>query len=78
MALLGEILVEPFVAGSPGEHVKAAWLAAEVAGASLEVGPFGTIVRARSTDVLLGALDAALRAALAHGATRVSCQVAYD
>ena len=78
VALIGEILVEPFVPGDPGEHVTAAWQAAEMAGATIEVGPFGTVVRARSTDVLLAALDAAVRAALARNATRVSCQVAYE
>ena len=74
MALIGELLVEPFVPGDPGDHVVSAWTAAEAVGATLEVGPFGTIVRASSTDELFRALDAAVRAAVAHGATRVSTQ----
>ena len=75
MAVIGEILVEPFVPGNPGRHVHAAWQAAESAGATLEVGPFGTVVRATTPDAVLRALDAAVRAAVEHGATRVSTQV---
>lgn len=78
VALIGELLVEPFVPGNPGEHVHAAWRAAETAGATLEVGPFGTIVRAASPDAVLRSLDAAVRAAVDHGATRVSTQVVQE
>jgi uncharacterized protein YqgV (UPF0045/DUF77 family) len=75
MALIGELLVEPFVPGDPGAHVRAAWDAAAAVGASLEVGPFGTIVRAAEDALVLDALDAAVRAAVASGATRVSTQI---
>lgn len=78
VALIGEILVEPFVPGNPGAHVHAAWQAAETAGATLEVGPFGTVVRAATPDAVFRSLDAALRAAVEHGATRVSTQVVQD
>ncbi len=78
MAVIGEVLVEPFVPGSPGAHVLAAWAAAEAAGATLEVGPFGTIVRAPTEAGVLDALDAAVRAAVANGATRVSTQVVRE
>ncbi len=75
MTMIGELLVEPFVPGDPGQHVHAAWAAAESQGANLEVGPFGTIVRAASDAGVLDALDAAVRAAMAAGATRVSTQI---
>ena len=78
VAIIGEILVEPFVPGNPGTHVRAAWQAAETAGATLEVGPFGTVVRAATPDAVFRSLDAALRAAVEHGATRVSTQVVQD
>jgi uncharacterized protein YqgV (UPF0045/DUF77 family) len=76
--LIGELLVEPFVPGDPGPHVRAAWDAAVAAGASLEVGPFGTVVRASTDDAVLDALHAAVRAAIAHHATRVSTQVVRE
>ncbi len=78
MALIGELLVEPFVPGDPGPHVLAAWAAAQGAGATLEVGPFGTLVRASTDDDVLNALDAAVRAAIGTGATRVSTQVVQE
>jgi uncharacterized protein YqgV (UPF0045/DUF77 family) len=78
MALIGELLVEPFVPGDPGHHVRAAWDAASAVGATLEVGPFGTIVRSPSDAGVLDALDAAVRAAVAAGATRVSTQVLQE
>lgn len=78
MAVIGEVLVEPFVPGAPGAHVVAAWEAAKAAGATLEVGPFGTVVRAATGARVLDALDAAVRAAIAHGATRVSTQIVRE
>jgi uncharacterized protein YqgV (UPF0045/DUF77 family) len=78
VALIGELLVEPFVPGDPGHHVRAAWDAASAAGATLEVGPFGTIVRAATDDDVLNALDAAVRASISAGATRVSTQVLQE
>ncbi len=78
MSIVAELLVEPFVPGDPGVHVRAAWSAAEAAGASLEVGPFGTIVRAGTGAAVLDALDAAVRAAVANGATRVSTQIVQE
>ena len=78
MSIVAELLVEPFVPGDPGTHVRAAWAAAEAAGASLEVGPFGTVVRAATGAAVLAALDAAVRAAVANGATRVSTQIVQE
>lgn len=77
MPLVAEFIVEPFVPGAPGPHVTAALDAARAAGATLEMGPFGTIVRGDDDTVLL-AVDAAVRAATAGGATRVSVQVARE
>ena len=69
-----EFLVEPFEEGAPGPHVRAAIEAASAAGAEPEVGPFGTSVEADIDDA--GALVGAIvRAALAHGASRVGIQV---
>ena len=78
MSIVGELLVEPFVPGDPGRHVLEAWSAAEAVGASLEVGPFGTVVRASTAAAVFDALDAAVRAAIANGATRVSTQIVQE
>ena len=69
-----EFTIEPFVAGEPGPHVRAAIEAAEHAGVVVDVGPFGTTVSG-DDDAVLGAVDRLLRAATAAGATRVSLQV---
>jgi uncharacterized protein YqgV (UPF0045/DUF77 family) len=72
-----EFTIEPFVAGRPGPHVRAAIAAAEGSGLGVDVGPFGTSVSGDEARVL-DAVDAILRAAVAAGATRVSLQVARD
>lgn len=69
-----EFLVEPFSEGNPGAHVVAAVQAVENAGLPLEVGPFGNVTSGESATVL-AAVNAALTAALAAGATRVSLSV---
>jgi len=69
-----EFLVEPFVEGHPGPHVRAAVEAAEAAGAEVEFGPFGSTCRAESA--LMPAIVAAVTsAAMSHGATHISLQV---
>jgi uncharacterized protein YqgV (UPF0045/DUF77 family) len=78
MALRGEFTVEPFVPGNPGPHVTAAFNAAEAAGATLEVGPFANVVRAETDDVVLTAIESALRSALAAGASRVAVQISVE
>lgn len=78
MALVAEFIVEPFVPGTPGPHVTDALAAATATGATLDIGPFGTLVRAEHDGIVLDAVDAALRAALAAGATRVSVQIAVE
>jgi uncharacterized protein YqgV (UPF0045/DUF77 family) len=75
MALTVEFTVEPFVAGEPGPHVRAAIAAAQQSGLAVDVGPFGTSVSGDDGRVL-DAIDAVVRAAVAAGATRVSLQLA--
>ena len=72
-----EFTIEPFVDGAPGPHVQAAIAVAEEAGLEVEVGPFGTSVTGE-TSVVVSTVDALLRAAIDHGATRVSLQVTVD
>lgn len=75
MEVAAEFLVEPFSEGRPGPHVKAAVEAVEQAGLTVDVGPFGNTSAGDATTVL-GAVAAALAAALDHGATRVSLSIA--
>lgn len=77
MALVAEFTVEPFEEGAPGPHVRAAVEAAEHSGVTVEFGPFGTTMRGPD-DVVLAALDAVVRAAVAAGAEQVSVQVHRD
>ena len=78
VGLVAEFIVEPFVPGEPGPHVISALDAARDAGAVLEFGPFGTLVRAETEAQVLAAVDAAIRAAVAGGATRVSVQITTE
>ena len=72
-----EFTTEPFVDGAPGPHVQAAIAVAEEAGLEVEVGPFGTSVTGE-TPAVVSTVDAVLRAAVEHGATRVSLQLTVD
>lgn len=74
MALEAEVTVEPFVDGDPGPHVTAAWDAAREAGVEVVHGPFGSAVSG-ADEVVLAAVDAMARAALAAGATSVALRV---
>ncbi|MGH9067125.1 MAG: thiamine-binding protein [Acidimicrobiales bacterium] len=74
MTLLAEFTVEPFEAGRPGPHVRAALEAAGGAGLELDVGPLGTAMTGPDGQVL-ATVDKVLRAAMAEGATRVTLQV---
>jgi uncharacterized protein YqgV (UPF0045/DUF77 family) len=69
-----EFTVEPFVAGEPGPHVLAAVDAAAARGLTIDFGPFGSSAEGEHA-VVLPAIEAALRAALDAGASRVSVQV---
>jgi len=74
MVLRIEFTVEPFTDGEPGPHVRAAVAAARAQAVDVEFGPFGTSVEGDDDDVLAAA-DAATRAAIGAGASRVSIQV---
>ena len=74
MVLRLEYTVEPFVAGAPGPHVRAALDAAGDAGLDVEFGPFGTTV-AGADEAVICAAGRVVRAAIDAGATRVSLQV---
>jgi uncharacterized protein YqgV (UPF0045/DUF77 family) len=78
MRLVAEFTTEPFHGeGEPPAHVTAALRAAEDAGLTCDFGPFGTAARGEADDVVR-ALGDVLRAALSHGATRVTLQVEVD
>lgn len=66
-----EFLVEPFVEGAPGVHVKAAIDAVESHGLEVDVGPFGNVA-AGNIDVIADAMADMTRAAMAAGADRVT------
>lgn len=68
--------MEPFVAGIPGPHVRAALDAAGAVGVTVAFGPFGTAFEA-DEDEALTAVDAIVRAATTAGATRVSVLVEH-
>lgn len=70
-----EFTVEPFVEGELGPHVQAAIDAAVATGADVEVGPFGTTVRADAA-AMPDVVAAVTREAFANGATHVSLHVA--
>jgi uncharacterized protein YqgV (UPF0045/DUF77 family) len=69
-----EFTIEPFIEGSPGEHVTSAIDAARDRGGDVEVGPFGTVCDVADDDagpLVMAVVDAAV----AHGATHVSLHV---
>lgn len=66
-----EFLVEPFNEGSPGPHVTEAVAAVEAHGLGVDVGPFGSVVQGDIDDVA-GAMADMARAAIDHGADRVT------
>lgn len=78
MAVTAEFTVEPFVPGSPGPHVLAAVDAARAEGATVDMGPFGNTVTADGEGVVFAAIDAAMRAAVAHGATHVTVSLSAN
>ena len=75
MRLRAEFTTEPFHGeGDPPAHATAALDAVRAAGLETEFGPFGTAVTG-DEDVLYAALPSVLRAAMEHGATRITLQV---
>jgi uncharacterized protein YqgV (UPF0045/DUF77 family) len=78
MRVVAEFTTEPFVGeGEPPTHATAALEAAKAAGLECDFGPLGTSVAGDADDVVY-ALGDVLRAALSHGATRVTLQVERD
>ena len=71
---IAEFTIEPFEEGNPGSHVTEALAAVEKAGLSVNMGPFGTTVEGTTGEVSR-AIEAALEASLAEGATRVTVTV---
>ncbi len=69
-----EFLIEPFVEGSPGPHVKAALEAARAAGLEPDVGAFATTIEGPS-PLVTEAVASLLEAALDAGATAVQIRV---
>ncbi len=72
-----EFTVEPFVEGSPGDHVTAAVDAVVASGLQPVMEPFGTVVTGERAEVVR-AIAAALDAAAESGADRVSMQITFD
>ena len=75
MELTAEFTTEPFHGeGEPPAHVGAAAAALADAGLEPDLGPFGTAVTG-DVDRVLPALEQAMAAAFASGATRFTLQV---
>lgn len=72
--ITAEFTIEPFIDGAPGPHVQAAIDVVQAAGLAVEVGPFGTSIKGATEDVLRAVGDLT-RAAISHGATRLSLQL---
>ena len=71
MRAFAEFLVEPFVEGELGPHVRAAIEAFGDLGLAVEVGPFGNTVTGEATRVI-SAIESAVRRSVEAGATRVT------
>ena len=74
MTLRVEFTLETFMPGSSGPHVRAVIDAAAVHGLVVQLGPSGISGEGDDADVA-PAVEAAIRAALEAGATRVSVQL---
>jgi uncharacterized protein YqgV (UPF0045/DUF77 family) len=72
-----EFLVEPFVEGSPGNHVDAAVSAFTERDLTVELGPFSS-VSGGSLEAIGDAVGAMVIDAMRAGATNINVQVAAD
>ena len=72
-----EFLVEPFVEGTPGPHVKAAVQAFEDHQIDVDLGPFASVARG-DIDKLAISISRMIVDALAEGATAIRLTVAAD
>lgn len=73
-AIRAEFLVEPFVEGAPGHHVKMALEACRAHGLEPEMGPFATVIEG-PVAIVTTAVESMSRAALEHGATAVQVRL---
>ncbi|MEM9464006.1 MAG: helix-turn-helix domain-containing protein [Actinomycetota bacterium] len=69
-----EFVVEPFVEGAPGHHVRMALEACRAHGLEPEMGPFATSI-VGPIDQVTAAVQDMSRTALAHGATAVQVRL---
>lgn len=69
-----EFTIEPFVEGQPGPHVRAAVVAAEAVGVTVDFGPFGSSCRGPA-ESMPDVVAAIVAAAFGNGATHVSLHV---
>lgn len=72
-----EFLVEPFVEGDPGDHVRAAVEAFEADGLSVDIGPFASVAAGPSAE-LAGAVGRMIESALDAGATSIRIHVGRE
>ena len=72
-----EFLVEPFVEGDPGDHVRAAIAAFEADGLTVDVGPFASVATGPAGE-LAGAVGRMIESALDAGATSIRVHVGQE
>ncbi len=72
-----EFLVEPFVEGTPGNHVDAAVAAFTTRGLDVDLGPFSSVVTG-PLERIGDAVGAMVVASMRSGATNINVQIAND
>jgi uncharacterized protein YqgV (UPF0045/DUF77 family) len=72
-----EFVIEPFVEGSPGPHVRSGIDAMAARGLDVAMGPFGSSVTG-DVDALSDAIGAMVSAAVRDGARRVLVEVVME
>lgn len=72
-----EFVIEPFVEGSPGPHVRSGIDAMVARGLDVSMGPFGSSVSGEVQE-LADAVGAMVTAAVSDGARRVLVEVVMD
>ena len=72
-----EFVIEPFVEGSPGPHVRSGIEAIAARGLDVSMGPFGSSVSGE-VEELADAIGAMVTAATSDGARRVLVEVVMD
>jgi len=69
-----EFVIEPFIDGAPGSHVRAGIDAIEAKGLTVTMGPFGSTVEGESS-VVAPAIGSMVQSAMQDGAERVLVEV---